>query len=962
MKSEHRALLLTDVVDSTKMAARIGDAAMAALWAAHDRVARDLLPRHGGREIDKTDGMLLMFDSAAPAVAYALAYQRALATLDTPLAARAGLHVGPVILRENSAEDVARGAKPIEVDGLAKPTAARVMSMARGGQVLLTPEARSELEEASQGGGAMAAWRTTSHGHWALKGLADPIEVFEVGDPETQFQPPEEGDKAHRMVRSGERWVPVSALPNNLPPQRSSFVGRDKEVRDIQALLDESPLVTVLGMGGLGKTRLTLQVAAERLPKYPDGAWFVDLSAVTDPGHVVGAVARTFEIFDEPGRPLIQTVCAWLRTRRLLMVLDNCEHVVGAAAELVDSILGQAGGVQVLASSRELLDVPGEQQYPIHPLPLPPRDASIETLLESSAVRMFAERAKAQRPTFDLAAQEPTQLAELVTRLEGIPLAIELAAARLRTLSIPEILAGLDDRYQMLTGGSRVLQKRQQTLRALVDWSYDMLEDDEKRVLGRLAVFAGGFDAAAATAVCADAAVPAKRIPELLASLVQKSLTWRESELAAARYRMLETIREYAREKLAEQGDAAPAAERHCAHYFALAKEAGRGMHGAEQARWVRRLEDELENMRAAMACALGGGADPMIAVKLPVALQQFWVLRGYTIEGRKLVQAALALPGIQQSDMARAYALYTEAVLAGAQGDHPAAREMLETCLELRRKIGDPVWVAATLSALAMVSLWAGDLNAAAVCGTEALELFIATGDRFGQALGWMQRGQIHVWAGNADAALQDLAHALEIARSTANREVEAEAELTVAEVHLMRGQLEPARDAAQRSLRLCQGAADKRGEASAHWWLGRLSVRAGDAAGARASLVEALAELRTHDMRLQMMGCLDDMALLLALEGSPAAALELAVAADQARGRLMLNRSPRDEQQWRDRLREIWRELPEDVAEAAVDNGRNLETEDALRAALDEGAEGPKGRKGPKGPKGQNGYSGDA
>jgi predicted ATPase/class 3 adenylate cyclase len=940
MKSETRALLLTDVVDSTKMAARIGDEAMAALWAAHDRVARDLLPLHGGREIDKTDGMLLMFDGAAPAVAYAIAYQHALAMLPTPLYARAGLHVGPVILRENSAEDVARGAKPIEVDGLAKPTAARVMSMARGGQILLTPEARGELDEAAQGGGALSTWRTTSHGHWALKGLAEPIEVYEVGDDEGRFQPPEEGDKAHRMVRSGERWVPVSSLPNNLPPQRSSFVGREREIKDIQALLEESPLVSVLGMGGLGKTRLTLQVAAERLPKYPDGAWFVDLSAVTDPAHVVSAVARTFEIFDEPGRPLIQTVCAWLKTRRLLIVLDNCEHVVGAAAELVDAVLGQAGGVQILASSRELLDVPGEQQYPIHPLPLPGRDAGMEALLQSAAVRMFAERAKAQRPSFDLAAQEPAQLAELVTRLEGIPLAIELAAAKLRSLSVPEILAGLDDRYQMLTGGSRVLQKRQQTLRALVDWSYDMLEDDEKRVLGRLAVFAGGFEAAAAVAVCADEAVSTKRVPDLLASLVQKSLAWRDSESAAARYRMLETIREYAREKLGEQGDAAPAAERHCLHYFALAKEAARGIQGSEQARWVRRLEDELDNLRAAIGCALRGGADPMIAVKLPVALSGFWQLRGYASEGRKLVSAALALPAIQQSDMARAHAMYIEAGLAGVQGDHFAASQILGACLELRRGLGDPMWIAGTLSTLSLVRLQGGDLNGAAACENEALELFISINNEYGQALSWLHRAQIHVWAGNPRGALADLPQALTLARSTGNREIEAESELTLAEVHLMHGQIDEANMAVRRSLEVCENAADKRGEASARWWLGRLAVRAGDAPAARALLPRALRDLRSHEMRSQMLGCLDDMALLLALEGSPAAALELAVASDQARGRLLLNRAPRDEQNWRDRLREIWGALPEVVAESAVESGRGLETEDALRAALDEGA----------------------
>ncbi|MFO1295103.1 MAG: hypothetical protein U1F25_00500 [Rubrivivax sp.] len=597
--------------------------------------------------------------------------------------------------------------------------------------------------------------------------------------------------------------------------------------------------------------------------------------------------------------------------------------------------------MQLLASSRELLDVPGEQSYPIHPLPLPPRDAGLDALLQSSAVRMFAERAKAQRPSFELEAQDPAQLAELVTRLEGIPLAIELAAARLRTLSIPEILAGLEDRYQLLAGGSRVLQKRQQTLRALVDWSYDMLEADEKQVLARLSVFAGGFDGAAAAAVCADDKLPGKRIPELLASLLQKSLAWRDGEHSGSRYRMLETIRDYAREKLAEQDNAAAlTAERHCAHYFALAKEAARSMHGAEQARWVRRLEDELENLRAAAQCALAGGTDPMIAVKLPVALQQFWIQRGYAGEGRKLVQAALALPAIQGSDMARAHALYTEAALASdGQGDHMAARQMLETCLELRRGLGDPVWVAATLSTLAQVRLQAGDVNGAAACENEALELFAAGGDRYGQALGWLHRGQIHLWAGNAAGALTDLEEALTHARAAGNREVEAECELAMAQAQLLREQTSAADEAVQRSLKVCKDAADKRGEATATWWLGRIALRSGDAETARALLPKSLRELQSHDMRAQMLGCLDDMALLLALEGTPAAALELAVAADQARGRLLLNRAPREEQRWRDRLREIWNSLPEAVAESASESGRGLETDDALRAALDDG-----------------------
>ena len=292
-----RALLLTDVVDSTQLSQKIGDAAMAALWAAHDRVARDLLPAWRGREIDKTDGMLFMFEQAADAVAYALAYHRALAGLPTALTARAGLHVGPVILRENSAADIARGAKPLEVDGLAKPTAARVMSIARGRQTLLTPEARQAL--------GASALKVESHGHWMIKGVADPLELFEVGEPGQRFMPPADGDKVYRVVRQADWWLPVKDIPSNLPFQGSSFIGRERELDEVKASLKTARLLTLIGMGGLGKTRLSLQVAAETIHEYPDGAWFIDLAPIRDPALVVSEAAQVLGVRDEPDRPLV---------------------------------------------------------------------------------------------------------------------------------------------------------------------------------------------------------------------------------------------------------------------------------------------------------------------------------------------------------------------------------------------------------------------------------------------------------------------------------------------------------------------------------------------------------------------------------------------------------------------------------------------------------------------------------
>jgi predicted ATPase len=729
---------------------------------------------------------------------------------------------------------------------------------------------------------------------------------------------------------------PVAAPPNNLPRQRTSFVGRETELEDIKALLDSSPLVTVLGMGGLGKTRLTLQAAAELVHRYPDGAWFVDLSVVTDPALVVDAVARTFEIFQEPGRPLLDTVCAWLKPRRLLVVLDNCEHVVAAAAEWVDTVLDGAPLVQVLASSREPLDVPGEQSYPILPLPLPPRDAGTDTVLLAPAVRMFVDRAKAQQPRFSPQDEDPVVLADLLARLEGIPLAIELAAARLRSMSLAEIKNGLDDRYALLAGGSRLLQKRQQTLRALVDWSYDMLDPAEKQVFARLAVFAGGFDLAAAQAVCANAAVPAPRMAGLLGSLVQKSLVAHDTTQASSRYRQLETLRDYAADKLAEQDPQGTAAASHCQHFFALAKEAARGMQGAEQGRWAKRLEEELDNLRAAAASALAGAVDPLIAVKLAVALTGFWILRGHAAEGRKLVLAALDLPAVQASAQARAWALYTGAALASSQGDHESASRMLETCLGLRREGGQAVEVAATLSTLSLARLQAGDPEGAATCETEALELFAAAGDDRGQAISWLHLGQIRAWADDHDAALDDLARAADIARAMGNREIEAESDLSTAEVCLRLQRGDAARLAAQHSLQVCKEAGDKRGEASATWCLGRLELAGGAVLRARTLLREALLSFQAQDLRAQLLGCLDDMAQLMCLENAALEALQLAAAIDQARERLKLRRPPWEESRWQAHWSALRPGFTPVQLTQALQLGREWEVAEAVRVSL--------------------------
>ncbi len=923
-----RALLLTDVVDSTKLSEELGDAAMAEVWAAHDRVARDLLVPWRGREIDKTDGMLLLFDNASDAVNYAFAYHAGLASLPSGIKARAGLHVGPVILRENLPEDVARGAKPLEVDGMAKPTAARVMSLARGGQTLLTPQAREDLGE--------TALRVESHGHWVLKGVSDPLELFEIGTAETRFDSPPDAEKAYQVVRVGQNWLPVRQIPNNLPVQSTSFIGRERERAELRALLGKSRLVTLLGMGGLGKTRLSLQVATEMLGQYPDGVWFIDLAPIRDAALVVSEVAQVLGVREEPGRSPVQTVCAHLKMLRVLLVIDNCEQVVRACAELASAILKSAPNVRLITSSREALRVPGEQAYPIRPLPVPAKGDSVAKLAAMTAVRLFVERAQQHKPAFELNEREAPAVAELVARLEGIPLALELAAARVRQLSVADINLRLNDRYKLLTGGGRVLQQRQQTLRALVDWSYDILSETEQLLLQRLSVFRGGFALDAAEQVCGADPIDSLDVLDLLGSLVEKSLVMLDEQGDEPRYRMLDTIIDYALEKLEQAGSTAETAARHCGHFFALAKSTNKGLQGPEQALWVRRMETELDNTRAALALALAGGVDAFIAVKIAVAMQGFWTLRGYLSEGRAAVSAALALPDVQASPMAQAHALYVGAALAASQSDYAEAERMLETCLALRRQLGNTADIAATLSTLALARFGRGDAHGALAGEQEALTLFREAGHRVGEAVALLHLGQFYTRLDDEAAARSHLQSGLTLARQIKHQEVEAECELVLGQLAFIKDQPEVASRHFAHSLAVCKASGDSHGEASVQWWQGKLALEAGDLGKAREELSAALVAFAASERRMETLLCLRDHARLMLRVGAADPAVMVASAASAGLALIGVPQTEAADRRWQAELQALRAAVPDAGRfQQAWDSGQEAGVEAAARRA---------------------------
>jgi predicted ATPase len=779
---------------------------------------------------------------------------------------------------------------------MAKPTAARIMSIACGGQTLMTAEAREDLGETTL--------QVESHGHWMLKGVSNPMELFEAGAAGARFVVPSDGDKAFRVVLQGERWLPVKDIPNNLPHQVTSFIGRGKELDDIKSLLVKTRLVTLLGMGGLGKTRLSLQAAAETISRYPDGVWFLDLSPIRDPALVVSEAAQVLDLREEPGRPLIQTVCAHLRKLKVLFVVDNCEHLIQACANLAAAILKAAPDVRMVTSSREALRVPGEQAYPILPLPVPSKDDSIETLAGMTAVRLFVERAKQHKPAFELNEREAPAVAELVARLEGIPLALELAAARVRAMSVADINRRLNDRYKFLVGGGRVLQERQQTLRALVDWSYEMLSEFEQTVLQRLAVFAGGFDLEAAEQVCGVDPVESFEVLDLLASLVEKSLVMLDERKDDSRYRMLDTIADYAREKLAQSDGTEVMAAKHCDHYFALAKAANRGLNGPQQVESIKRMELELDNIRSALVWAQVRGPDATVAVKIVVAMLGFWLLRGYGTEGRNAVRVALEMPGVQDVPVAKAHAMYAGAALAASQSDHAEAQQLLEACLALRRELDNPADVAATLSTLALARFGRGDAEGALECEQEALALFRENGHETGEVAGLVHLGQIYNYLGDDESARAHLTQGLSLARSTKYHEAEAECELMLGRIDYGAGDAEAAARRFDRAMAICQTSADKHGEANAHWWQGKLAMQRGDLDTAHARLIDALTAFRAFEMRMDLLLCLRDLSILLGRLGHPDVGASIAATACAGLDRLQYTCSDRADQQWKAQL----------------------------------------------------------
>jgi non-specific serine/threonine protein kinase len=605
------------------------------------------------------------------------------------------------------------------------------------------------------------------------------------------------------------------SLPHNLPVQLTSFIGREHELSQIKQLLTTTHLLTLTGAGGTGKTRLALQLAGEVLDLFADGVWLVELAPLTDPSLVPQTIMSVFGLRDQSNMSPMDTLTTFLRARQLAVILDNCEHLIVACAQWSADLLQACPHLKIIASSREALGITGETVYRVPSLTLPnPAQVTREALEHCEAGRLFVERAIAVNSHFALTDVNALAVAPICHRLDGIPLALELAAARVVLFSPEEIAARLDDRFRLLTGGSRIALERHQTLRALFDWSYDLLSVEERRLFRELSVFAGSWSFEAAQAICPDLDVL-----NLLTQLVNKSLAMVDERVQGTRYRFLETIRQYGREKLLASGEVEQVRDHHLAYFVLFAEQAEPHLRGAEQLAWLERVEREHDNLRTALAWALESGKRER-ALRLAGALYYFWELRGYWSEGQKWVDDALALSAGQQRVSAaaeavgdaatppredtalRAKALYAAARMHfGAQLDMADSRTLVEESLRLWREVGDKWWMAVALEHVAFV-LFAEDFHTSTACVEEGVALAREVEDRWPLVLCLGRLAYAMAAVGDMAAARRMNEEAIAMARSVGDKSVLSMGLLALAPFYWLEGNLAAAASVAEEAL----------------------------------------------------------------------------------------------------------------------------------------------------------------
>lgn len=825
--AEQHVLLICDIVDSTALTEQLGDARAATVFSEHDRVARTLLRTWHGREIDKSDGLLALFDAAGDAAGFAAEYHLALAKFEIPMAARAAVHCGPLVLRENSADAIAYGAKPLEVEGLAKPTVARLAALASAGQTLLSAAAWSTIDATN--------YPALPLGHWRLKGIEAPLEVFAIDDGTSVV--PSDSEKATRVERHGDFWLPVRRVAHSLPSERDDFIGRGPILSDlIRQLAGGARQISLVGPGGGGKTRLAQRLGWASLVDFPGGVWFCDLSQATTDAGILHAVAQGLEVPLGLGDPTQQLGHAIAGRDRCLVVLDNFEQVSRYAERTVGRWLERAPSACFVVTTREVLGIVGE-----HAVEVPALSGA-----EGSA--LFMRRAAAAVNGFQPEAAERAAILTLVELLDGLPLAIELAASRIRLMAPSRMVARIGERFKLLVSdGGR--SERQATMRATLDWSWGLLSDDERTALAQLSSFEGGFTLEAAEAVLDLGSGAAAPWPAgVVQALVEKSLV---RVGRGYRFELLRTVQDYAQSRLAETGGAEAAQARHWRHFATYDDEIG-----------TDAPEAELENLIAAARAAWVGG-QPGASIS---SLASAWSIlkrvgpfevaaelahglvssvpagtlaagraglieacargaAGQTREAIVLLRRALA--DAPDDTPTHALLLCSLAEMLGGTGLMVEAGDCLSQSLELAGRLGSDTLVRRALNERGAWLMRQSRLREARVCYQEAHELARrhVDGRWEGGVLGNL--GVIEHLMGDADAARQHYEAALELFNTAANRVWEGNTRCNLGQLHQEQGREEDARREFERSLDIARHVGHRRLECTVSCNIGLLHDR---------------------------------------------------------------------------------------------------------------------------------------
>jgi predicted ATPase/class 3 adenylate cyclase len=735
--------LFTDLEGSTRLWERHPEAMRDAL-ARHDAILREAVESHRGVVFSEMgDGIAAAFASAADAVAAGLDAQLGLGACEWgetgPLRARMGLHAGEGEVRP----DGQYVNQPLN-------RCARLMAIANGGQVLV-----SQTVESLVRGALPTEVGLLDLGEHRLRDLARPIGVFQV---------------THRgLPRDFPPLRSLDVLPGNLPVQVTSFVGREEERTRVAGELGEARVVTLTGVGGVGKTRLALEVAADAIPEYGDGAWLCELSGVRDPDAVPDAMVAMFGLQPRTGLTATEVLLEFLRAKELLLVLDNCEHLLKAVAGLVDDVVRACPRVRVLATSREGLNVAGERMLGVASLDVPGEAAELDAITQCEAVVLFVERARALKSSFALDATNAREVAQICRRLDGIALAIELAAARVAMLTPAEVARRLDQRFRLLAGGQRTAVERHQTLRAAIDWSYDLLSESEQCLLGRLSIFAGGFTLEAAEGVTAGGDVNADEVFELLASLVARSLVVADTEGIEARYRLLETIRQYAQERLDTSGDGDRLRSEHARYYAGFAEAAIPNLTGPDGLQWESRFEREFDNFRTALTWAVDT-RDVDTALRVLGMWEPPMMLTDVNLNStlRWAAETVLAIPGASDHPRFPA-ALVVIAWDANRNGDHELAEGRCDEALAAEQRLGTEPSISLWL-ARGHIALAQGHLDEAIDHAKQAARLSRARGDTARLAIALATSAGDRAMVGDSAGALTEAEEAMALARSLGN------------------------------------------------------------------------------------------------------------------------------------------------------------------------------------------------